>query len=131
MKAQIGFLQELQSDGSVANSQMRLLSMGAFIGLWVYCYFSFINYNMKFAAYVELLKAESISEQSFITLTMQMNQLDWDIFAILMTAIFVPKAIQKAFEAKTGVRGSSESSITKTVTIDKTSNVPPAQTPIE
>jgi hypothetical protein len=69
---------------------------------------------------VKLLTSKCISEQSFNMLTSQLKRIDWDIFAILVIASVVPKAIQKFAEVKTGIKDTSEST-TSTTTTDKTS----------
>jgi len=114
MKAKVGFLQEVQKDGSIANSFMRLLESFFFGLLCAYTYFSNASYENHFSEYVGLLRDKCITEQSFNVLTSQMKRIDWDVFAILVIATVVPKAIQKFAEMKTGVSDSSERSVTKT-----------------
>jgi hypothetical protein len=119
-KVKIGFLQEFQSDGTISNSFMRLLEALFFILLCAYVYLSSHSYETHFQEYVKLLTSKCISEQSFNMLTSQLKRIDWDIFAILVIASVVPKAIQKFAEVKTGIKDTSEST-TSTTTTDKTS----------
>lgn len=103
MKSNIGYLQEELSSGKIANSNMRLLSfiaMGAFLG---YLVAASISYEQHFNKYVELMKAQVITEASFNTLVLELNRFDWNFVVILLVAAFVPKVIQKFAENKTGV----------------------------
>jgi len=128
-QAKIGFFQEVQANGSVANSFMRLLELLFFILLCAYTFFSFVAYNAQLIEYTTLLKTNCITEQSYNMLVSQLKRIDWDIFVILVIASVVPKAIQKFAEAKTGVKDTTESSVT-TTTIDKsqtTTPLPPIQ----
>lgn len=120
MKAKTGFWQELQVDGSIANSFMRLLETFFFGLLCAYTFISNQSYESHFDDYVQLLRDKCISEQSFNMITSQLKRIDWDIFVILVIASVVPKAIQKFAELKTGVKDTSESTST-TTTVDKTS----------
>jgi hypothetical protein len=120
MKARVGFWQELQVDGSVSNSFMRLLESFFFGLLCSYTFFSFQSYATHFADYVKLLRDKCITEQSFNMLISQLKHVDWDIFTILVIATVVPKAIQKFAELKTGIKDTettttSKSETTKTV----------------
>jgi hypothetical protein len=120
MKTKIGFWQELQVDGSVANSFMRLLESFFFALLCAYTFFSFQSYEKHFREYTQLLRDKCITEQSYNMLISMLKHIDWDIFVILVIASVVPKAIQKFAELKTGVKDTSESTTTTTVT-DKSS----------
>lgn len=124
MKIKIGFWQELQADGSTANSFMRLLESFFFGLLCAYTYFSFQSYASQLDKYIALLREKCISEQSFNMLMSQIRHIDWDIFAILVIATVVPKAIQKFAELKTGVKDTTSTSTTTTIT-DKTSQTTP------
>lgn len=118
IKSKYGFWQESQTDGSAANSFMRLLETFFFVVLCGYMLISNQSYEAHFAQYVQLLKDKCITEQSFNALILQLTRIDWDIFSILIIATVVPKAIQKFAEVRTGVKTtetSSESS-SKTVT---------------
>lgn len=119
MKAKTGFWQELQADGSVAYSFMRLLESFFFGLLSAYTFFSSQSYELHFAEYIKLLRDKCITEQSFNMLTSQLKRIDWDIFVILVVATVVPKAIQKFAEMKTGFKDTSETTTTTTST-DKT-----------
>lgn len=122
-KVKTGFLQELQSDGSIANSSVRLFSCFFFVFLCIYTFASFHSYEDQFTIYVTLLREKCITEQSFNMLVNQMKKIDWDIFAILVFATVAPKVIQKFAETKIGVKDISESSTT-TIKTDKTSTTP-------
>lgn len=124
IQSKIGFLQEMQANGSVANSFMRLLELLFFGLLCVYTFFSFVSYDAQFIEYTSLLKTNCITEQSYNMLVNQLHRIDWDIFIILVIAAVVPKAIQKFAEAKTGIKDIVESSTT-TTTIDKTQTTVP------
>jgi len=122
---EVGFWQEILANGKIAKSFMRLLESFFFILLCTYTYFSFVSYHAQFAIYVDLLRNNCITEQTFVALTLQLKQINWDVFGILVVATVVPKAIQKFAEAKTGIKDTTESSVT-TTTIDKTqTTVPP------
>jgi hypothetical protein len=119
MKSTHGFWQEVQTDGSSANSFMRLLETMFFVLLCGYMFVSNQSYESHFNQYVQLLKDKCITEQSFNMLITQLSRIDWDIFSILVIATVVPKAIQKFTEAKTGIKSTTEtesSSSSKTVT---------------
>lgn len=119
MKAKVGFWQELYPGGVIGNSFMRLLESFFFMLLCAYTFFTNQSYELHFTEYVKLLRDKCITEQSFNMLTSQLKRIDWDIFAILVIATVVPKAIQKFAEMKTGIKDSSESTTTTTST-DKT-----------
>jgi hypothetical protein len=113
MKAKVGFFQELQRDGSVGNSFMRMLEMFFFGLLIVFLFFSFRSYKSSLALYTKLLEERSISEQSFNVLALQTKVIDWNVLLLLVTATVAPKVIQKFAESKTGGKDSMET-ITKT-----------------
>ena len=120
-KAVAGFWQEVQTDGSIANSFMRLLESFFFVLLCAYTFMSNQSYETHFNDYIQLLKDKCITEQSFNMLVHQLNRIDWNIFVILVVATVVPKAIQKFAEMKTGVKDVTESSSSTTTTqSDKT-----------
>jgi hypothetical protein len=123
MKAKTGFLQELQADGSIADSLIRALSVASFVFLCVYTIGSFVAYYLQFHEYVILRRDDCISEQSFITLILQLKKIDWNIFLILMVGAFAPKVIQKFAETKLGSKDISETSLT-TIKTDKSSTTP-------
>jgi len=114
MKTKAGFWQELQSDGSITNSFMRLLETWFFGLLCAYTFFSFIFYESHFKQFTQLRITNMITEQSYNLLISQLKVVDWDIFMILVIATVVPKAIQKFAEMKTGIKDSSE--VTETTT---------------
>ena len=126
-QSKIGFLQEVQANGSVANSFMRLLELLFFGLLCVYTFFSFTSYNSQLIEYTNLLRTNCITEQSYNMLVNQLHRIDWNIFMLLVVATVVPKAIQKFAEAKTGIKDTVESSTT-TTTIDKSQTTTPIQT---
>jgi hypothetical protein len=126
MKAKIKFWQEFQPDGSIADSWIRLLSMLSFILLCAYLYYSMNWYKETFNIYTNLIKSKpsSISEQTYVALTMQLKQVDTTIFFILVALTAAPKVIQKAIEAwSNGKLGniSSSKEVTKE-TIKETNN---------
>lgn len=109
MKSKYGFWQELQSDGSAANSFMRLLETFFFVILCGYMFISNQSYEAHFREYVLLLREKCITEQSFNMLLTQLTRIDWDIFSILVIATVVPKAIQKFAENRIGTKSTTES----------------------
>ena len=123
MKAKTGFLQELQPDGSIADSNVRLFSCFFFVFLCVYTFASFHSYEDQFTMYVTLLRENCITEQSFNILVIQIKKIDWDIFALIVFATVAPKVIQKFAETKVGAKDTSETSTTKTE-ITKSSTTP-------
>ena len=123
-KAQIGFLQELQTNGQIANSFIRKISAFFFGLLVMYMFFSNKSYEDHFSRYVQLLQAKALSQESFITLTMQLKRIEDYIFLILILAVVAPKVIQKFAEAKTGIKDTSESTTTTTTSSDKSSTTP-------
>lgn len=122
-KASIGFLQELQLNGQVANSFIRKLEALFFVVLVAYMTVAILVYQNHFNQYVVLLRESFLSEQSFNTLVSQLRMYDWDTLLILIVATVAPKVVQKFAEAKIGVTGSSENTTT-TTTSDKTVTVP-------
>ena len=122
MKTKAGFWQELQSDGSITNSFMRLLETWFFGLLCAYTFFSFIFYESHFKQFTQLRITNMITEQSYNLLISQLKVIDWDIFCILVIATVVPKAIQKFAEMKTGIKDSSET--TETTTKTQSINIP-------
>lgn len=119
MKTKAGFWQELQVDGSVTDSFMRLLETWFFGLLCAYTFFSFSYYESHFQEYTKLLTQKCITEQSYNMLISQLKIIDWDIFMILVVATVVPKAIQKFAEMKTGVNTTIE---TRTINETKQTN---------
>jgi len=118
-KATTGFFQELQQNGTLANSFMRLLEALFFVLLCAYTFFSNQSYEAHFKSYTQLLRDKCITEQSYNMLISMLKRIDWDIFVILVIAAVVPKAIQKFAEMKTGVKDTTETT-TKTSTSDQT-----------
>jgi len=118
MKAKTGFFQELQGDGSVANSLVRLSVPFFFSLLCFYMYFSNVSYNSQFNNYSEMLKNKNITEQSYIVLTSQLKRFDTTILLILVTATIAPKVLQKIVEAKLGTKDLTE--ITETSSTSNT-----------
>jgi len=117
-----GFWQEVQADGSVTNSFMRLLETWFFGLLCAYTFFSFVFYENHFKQFTQLRTDNLITEQSYNMLISQLKIIDWDIFCILVIATVVPKAIQKFAEMKTGIKDSSET--TETTTKTQSINIP-------
>ena len=117
-----GFWQEVQADGSVTNSFMRLLETWFFGLLCAYTFFSFVFYEEHFKQFTQLRADNLITEQSYNMLISQLKVIDWDIFCILVIATVVPKAIQKFAEMKTGIKDSSET--TETTTKTQSINIP-------
>jgi hypothetical protein len=109
MKSDIGFLQELQMNGQVANSFMRKLETMFFCILVVYMAGSSLLYQNHFNQFVTLLKAGCITEQSFNMLISNLKMYDWDTLLILIVATVAPKVVQKFAEAKTGIKIETES----------------------
>ena len=105
-----GFLQELQSDGSVANSLIRLLEILFFALLVIYTCGSTLLYQVHFQTYGQLLKDTLIDKSTYMLLIKDLVPINWDIFLILITATVAPKVIQKFAEAKTGISDSPNSS---------------------
>lgn len=122
MKSDIGITQEELASGKIATSLMRVSSFITLLILIGYMVIANASYEHHFDQYVELMKVKTISEQSFNALILQLNRFDWDIVVILLVAAFVPKAIQKFAEAKTGIKDSTE---TTTTTKQITSNTTP------
>ncbi len=102
MKSQIGTFQEELPSGKIAASWMRKASAVALLIFLGYMIFAGISYEYHFIKFVSLRTGNLITEQSFNLLISTQKRFDWDIVVILLTAIFVPKAIQKFAEAKTG-----------------------------
>jgi len=123
MKTKAGFWQELQADGSVTDSFMRLLETWFFGLLCAYTFFSFIFYESHFKQFTQLRITNMITEQSYNLLISQLKVVDWDIFMILVIATVVPKAIQKFAEMKTGIKDSSETTET-TIKTEKSITAP-------
>lgn len=117
-KSKYGFWQEPQPDGFAANSFMRLLETFFFVVLCGYMFISNQSYEAHFAQYVQLLRENCITEQSFNALILQLTRIDWDIFSILVIATVVPKAIQKFAEVRTGVKSTTESSSSSKTTTE-------------
>jgi len=114
-----GFFQEKQSDGSIADSWIRALSLLFFILLCAFLVFSYLSYKSNIVEFTKLLRDGSITEQSFNVLFTQIKMIDWDILLLLVTATVAPKVIQKFAEAKTGIKDTTETT-TKTSTSDQT-----------
>lgn len=110
-KVKVGFFQELQGDGSVANSWIRMLSLLFFILLCGFILLSFRAYQSNLALFTKLLQDKSITEQSFNVLVLQTKSLDWNVLLLFVTATVAPKVIQKFAEAKSGIKDSTESII--------------------
>lgn len=116
MKSQIGYTQEELPSGKIASSLMRLSSIIALLILITYMAISHLSFEHRFDRYVELMNNKTITEASFNTLVLELKRFDWDIVVILLVAAFVPKAIQKFAEAKTGITSTSSTETTETKT---------------
>ena len=108
MSAKVGFWQEIEINGIIANSFMRLLVSFFFLLTVAYWWFSKIAYDNHFSEYVKLLRENCITEQSFNMLISNLRLINWDVFLILVIATTVPKAIQKFAEMKTGIKTPEE-----------------------
>jgi hypothetical protein len=118
MKAEVGFFQELQPNGIVANSFIRGLEALFFVLLCIYVFLSFRSYHSNIDEFILLLKNKCITEQSFNVLILQTKPMDWDILLLFITATVAPKVIQKFAEMRTGVKDSTET-ITKTASSEQ------------
>lgn len=116
MKSDIGYNQEELPSGKIASSSIRIMSFIALGILIGYLVVANISFEHRFDRYVELMKAKTISDTSFNTLVLELKRFDWDIVVILLVAAFVPKAIQKFAESKTGIISTTESSSTASST---------------
>jgi len=120
MKSDIGYNQEELPSGKIASSSIRIMSFIALGILVGYLVVANISFEHRFDRYVELMKSKTITEQSFNTLVLELKRFDWDIVVILLVAAFVPKAIQKFAEAKTGIKDSTETTTTTKITSNGT-----------
>jgi hypothetical protein len=118
MNVKTGFWQEKLADGTVADSFVRLLESFMFGFLCAYTFFSFKSYELHFEEYTKLLRDGCLTEQGFNMLIMQLKQIDWNIFWVLVMATVAPKVIQKFAETKAGIKDTSESTVT-TIQTDK------------
>ena len=118
MKAKTGFFQELQWDGTVADSWIRLISTFFFALTCVFIFLSHKTYQNNTALFAKQLQDKVISEQSFNVLMLQTKEYDWNVLLLLVSATVAPKVIQKFAEAKTGVNDTTET-ITKTATSEQ------------
>lgn len=116
MKSQIGTFQEELPSGKIASSWMRKASAVAMVIFFGYMVFAGLSYEYHFTKFVEMRAANFITGESFNTLIIQQNRFDWDIVVILLVAVFVPKAIQKFAEAKTGIKSTETESSSSTKT---------------
>ena len=126
MKTNIGFLQERQPDGTVADSMTRLSMPFFFVLLCVYMYFSSQSYENHFNKLVEMASTKPeaiISEQSFIALNQGLKRFDETILLILSCLVVAPKVLQKIFESKMGIKDSSETTET-TIKTEKSTTQP-------
>lgn len=104
MKATVGTFQELQPNGTIAESFTRKASALTFVFWWVYFGFSYASYQSHFAKYCDLVSQKVITEQSFNMVVSELKMVDWDIFLLLAIAAVAPKVIQKFAEHKTGTQ---------------------------
>lgn len=118
MKSKIRFWQEIQPDGSIADSWIRALSCLSFILLCIYLWYSLILYRELFSKYTDMVTAKVISDQTYVALTMQLKQVDELVFWVLVLLTAAPKVIQKF--AETWVNKTGSSSSTSTSTSEKT-----------
>ena len=101
-KADIGFLQELQPNGMVANSTTRLISFifGLFtimlVGFLAFCY------TQAISELFVLVDKRAIDQGSLVVMIKSLNIIDPMLLVILGTMIFVPKYLQKLAELKLG-----------------------------
>lgn len=104
MKSDIGLMQEQLPNGKITTSLMRWLSVGAFILLVVYMYFSNSSYEAHFDRYSDMVTAKVIEQQTYVALTEKLSRFDNTIIFGLIVGIFAPKAIQKWIENKTALK---------------------------
>lgn len=104
MKADIGFHQELQPDGKIANSWMRkwesIFGIVTVLYFAVSCY-SFLSLRAKL---VYALLDKVISEQTYNSVMLTLTLVDITVFVMLLVATFAPKVVQKFAEMKLGVK---------------------------
>jgi len=101
-KAKTGFFQELQPDGSVANSSTRLYSLAfAVLTIALLCFLTWAfneHVNQLFA----MADKKSIDQGTFVVLLQSMQIISPTILVVLGVMIFVPKYLQKLAELKLG-----------------------------
>lgn len=112
MKADIGFHQEQQPNGKIANSWMRkwesIFGVMTLIYLAISCYFYFTARAVLITAVV----AKTIDGSTYSSIMLTLNVVDLTVFIIMVTATFAPKALQKFAEMKTGVKDTDEQTTT-------------------
>jgi hypothetical protein len=98
----IGFLEELQPNGSVAKSSTRLWS--AVFASFTIALVSFLAY--QFSQHIDQLFDMAgngkIDQGAFVSLIQSMKIIDPFLLSILLLAVFAPKYIQKIAEIKLG-----------------------------
>jgi hypothetical protein len=106
-KADVGFLQEEQPNGKIANSTVRVMSYLALLGLAVYMYFANYYYEKHFNTFVDLVSRDLITQETFTATLMQQGKYEEWIIMLFFSAAFAPKVIQKFIETKAGVKDKS------------------------
>jgi hypothetical protein len=99
MKAEVGFLQELQSNGKVANSLMRGISALLIITAITYL---FVQLTKEYTATTylwELLKNRIIDNSTYLVMKADVPRVDWTIFSTILGGGIGGKIVQKFGEA--------------------------------
>jgi hypothetical protein len=99
----IGFFEELQSNGSVARSWMRLLSAGLFILATAYMFVQLAREQILTTYLYKLVQDNVIQKETYLILKMDLPHVDWLTFSTLITLAVGGKLAQKFGESKTEI----------------------------
>jgi len=98
MKADIGFFQEQQPNGKIADSEMRLLVSVPMIMAFLYLIGSLYMYHLEINKLLLYLHDKVITEASYIAMRNSLSPVNWIILGSLITLALGGKLYQKGQE---------------------------------
>ena len=100
MKSNIGFLQEQQPNGLIANSSMRAMVWLPLVAAIGYLFITIINHQILTLEAMEMLKNHIIDNSAYLAMTATFKAVDYVILNTLLGWSFGSKLYQKAQETK-------------------------------
>lgn len=100
MKAQVGVFQELQSNGQVAQSWMRIVCTGIILGAFGYLLNQLLLEHHQLDYLWKLLVDKTIDLHTYEIMKMDIAKVDWVVFNGTLGTGIAGKVVQKFGEAQ-------------------------------
>jgi len=99
-KSDVGFFQEQQPNGLVADSLMRLMTFLPLVAALLYLFITQWTYYSQVSLLMGFLKANIIDKATYVTIISTIKTTDYVLFSSLIGVAFTSKLIQKGQEIK-------------------------------